>query len=115
MYIQLVDKHGSESPLLYIHSDHEEFMAEINKWKGGLLEWAKQDIVRGLPLGRLEASTCMVDLLHHLTGYFVECAKNDLAKYEYFQNRITNCLRLLNSDYLDSVDEDEVVKIKTYE
>lgn len=110
MFIQLVDEHNFKSPLLYIHADEDEFMAEIEEWKEGLLKWAEDPLVQGLPLGRLDSNTCIVDLMRHLTKFYVESTELSFSK----EGRIFGTLRLLNESYLDGMDED-VVEIKTYE
>ena len=110
MYIQLVDEHNSKSPLLYIHADEDEFMAEIEEWRQDLFKWAKNPEVRGLPLGRLEANTCIVDLMRHLTAFYVESTELSFAK-----GRVFGTLRLLNESYLASYDSEEVIEISLVE
>lgn len=110
MYIRLVDEHNFKSPILYIHSDEDEFMAEIEKWKKDLLEFVKNNPkVDGLPLGGFDASTCMVDLMRHLTQYYVESTEFSFVEKNI---RVLGTLRLLNEDYLTG---HVVVEIKTYE
>ena len=71
MYVQLVDKDNFRSPVLYIHSDEEEFMEQILAWKKDLLALRKEyPAVDGLPLGRLDPDVAMVDLLRYLGNYY---------------------------------------------
>jgi len=73
MYVQLIDKDDFKSPILYIHADEEDFMNQIEIWlkqvKKIIIDYP---IVTGLPLGRLDPNTAIVDLIRHLGNYFVE-------------------------------------------
>ncbi|KKN28304.1 hypothetical protein LCGC14_0855400 [marine sediment metagenome] len=106
MFLRLIDKDGWRSPVLYIHSDEKQFMEEIEKWKKDLLEWVKNSTFRGTPLCRLDANTCIVDLLRHLTNYYTESTPN-------CEGRIIMTLRLFDNAYID--EGDVVIEIKTYE
>ena len=73
MYIQLVDKDGFKSPVLYIHSNEDEFMEQINLWQQKVYEILDNyPHVDGLPLGRLDPNTCMVDLIRYLADYYIK-------------------------------------------
>lgn len=112
MYIILIDEHGFTSPALSIHSDHDEFLVEVEKWKKDLHETIKANkYVNGLPLGRLEASTCMVDLVRHLANYYVESTPLSFVE----PGNVWSCLRLVNNRADLKEIADEVVVIKTYE
>lgn len=106
MFVRLIDKDGWKSPILYIHNDIDEFIREIEKWKAELLKWAKNTGFKGTPLGRLDANSCIVDLLRHLTEYYVKTTPN-------CEGRIFMTLRLFNESYL--TEGDIVKEIKTYE
>jgi hypothetical protein len=93
MYVRLVDKDNFKSPILYIHADEEEFMKQIELW----LEQVKKVIadypqVDGLPLGRLEPDTAMVDLVRHLGNYYVESTPLSFLPVGH----VYGCLRLVN-------------------
>ena len=103
MYIRLIDKQKFTSPVLYIHNDEKEFLHEIESWRKDLLDWVDSLDWDGMPLARLEAETCMVDLLRHLTEYYVRSRPN-------CGGRIHATLKLL-----PGIPENEVIKeIKTY-
>ena len=105
MFVRLIDEHGFKSPVLDIHNDEEEFMEQIEMWKMNLLIWVKKTTLTGMPLGRLEANTCIVDLLRHLTSYYV-------LSSPLCEGRITMTFRLVDDDYADG---SEIIEIKTYE
>ena len=104
MLVRLVDKQGFKSPILYIHNDEDEFLEQIKLWRRNLLIWAEKTNFKGLPLSRLEADICIVDLLRHLTSYYVLTSP-------LCEGRITMTLRLLHGKYY----EEDITEIKTYE
>ncbi len=106
MFLRLIDKDGWKSPVLYIHGDEKEFIKEIEKWKKDTLEWVKNSDFDGTPLCRLDANTCMVDLLRHLTNYYIKSTPN-------CEGRIIMTLRLF--DEADVSEGDDIIEIKTYE
>ena len=107
MFIQLIDKNGDKSPVLYIHSDVEEFIGEINNWALDLIQWRKDNPLEdGTPLWRGDASTCVVDLLRHLTEYYVKTDAHN-------KGRIVATLRLYSDEDIDK--DDEIIIIRTYE
>ena len=111
MYIQLIDKDGFLSSVLYIHSDYDEFRAEIDNWKQNLLAIVKSNkYVDGLPLGRLEAQTCMVDLIRHLGNYYVESTPLSFVE----PGNVWSCLKLADQDEVLEYGN-SIVEIKTYE
>jgi len=72
MFIRLVDKDNFKSPALYIHSGEKEFLKVIKEWHSWLLYWIdKNPDMKGMPLGRLNPGTAVVDLLRVLTQYYV--------------------------------------------
>lgn len=71
LYIRIVDKANFKSPVLRIHSDEDEFLKIINKWREELLIWAAIPQNQGVPLSLIDAHTAMVDLLRELTAYYV--------------------------------------------
>ena len=106
MFVRLVDKDNWKSPILQIHNDEEEFLSEIEKWKKDLLEWvANNTDYNGTPLARLDVNTCIVDLLRHITDYYVKTTPN-------CDSRIIMTLRLVEEDYAAGED---IMEIKTYE
>jgi len=105
MFVRLVDKDNWKSPVLYIHSDEKEFMVEIEKWKKDLLEWVASLDYDNTPLARLDANTCIVDLLRHITDYHVRTTPG-------CGGRIRATLRLFDESYADG---DDIIEIKTYE
>lgn len=114
IFIRLIDKDMFVSPILHIHHDEEEFLKEIESWKKGLLEWVKEDPRRdGMPLGRLDAGTCMIDLLRHLVEYYIKTTPN-------CGGRVWATLKLIDQPKNKSLRIDEersadVIEIKTYE
>jgi len=107
MFIQLIDKNGDKSPFLYIHHDYKEFLNEIEKWRQDLIQWRKNNpLDDGTPLGRGDVSTCIVDLLRHLTEYYVKTDAHN-------KGRITNTLCLYSTEDIDKEDENITI-IKTY-
>ena len=108
MYVVLVDKDGFESPALYIHCDEEEFLAEIEKWKADLLTFVRTTLGPGMPLTRLEAETCMLDLVGHLVQYYKDTAIGSM-----------DCGHVLGTLFLAGPQryplQGKVVRIKTYE
>jgi hypothetical protein len=111
MYIQLVDKHGFKSPILYIHSDEEEFVEQINIWRNRIREIIiNHPHANGLPLGRLEPNTCMVDLIMHLGNYYVENTPLSFVP----KGHVYGCLSLMNEeDVLEY--GDEITQINLHE
>jgi hypothetical protein len=109
MYLQLKDKDGYLSPILRIHQDSEEFLAEVHKWRDGLFRWIEEDERRkGMPLGRLEPGTCMIDLLRHLTEYYKETTPN-------CGGRVWATLKLLEcKDYNEWQTAEDIIEIKLY-
>jgi hypothetical protein len=122
MYIRLVDKHNWKSPVLYIHADEKEWIEQIILWRKNLLAWCKKHpIMNGMPLGRLEASVCMVDLIRHLSEYYVNY-NNELAELmpdsitEKYEGHIVSTFRLLGPPEADGLEDVEnIIEIKTYE
>ena len=111
MYIQLVDRDGFLSEVLYIHSDKDEFMTEVNNWKKNLLDIIKTNkYTNGLPLGRLEAQTCMVDLIRHLGNYYVESTPLSFIP----AGNVWSCLKLASQNEVLEYGE-PIIEIKTYE
>ena len=111
MYIQLIDEHGFLSSVLYIHSDEEEFLEEIDNWKKNLLAIIKDNKhSNGLPLGRLEAQTCMVDLIRHLANYYVESTPLSFIP----PGNVWSCLKLADQNEVLEYGE-PITQIKTYE
>jgi hypothetical protein len=108
MYVQLIDKDRFKSPILYIHSDEDEFMAQIGIWLAQVKKViADYSHASGLPLGRLEPDTAMVDLVRHLGNYYVE--STPLSSLP--AGHVYSCLRLVNeTDVLK--DGNEVIKIE---
>ena len=107
MYIQLIDKDGFKSSVLNIFPNaEEEFLTKITLWKEELLLWSKEKGFRGTPLGRLEAQTCMVDLIHYLTKYFVKSS-------DYCDGRIVGTMGLINTEEL--MHTAKIIEIKVYE
>jgi len=122
MYIRLVDRDNWKSPILYIHADEKEWLEQITIWRRNLLEWVKAyPAMGGMPLGRLEASMCMVDLLWHLTKYYVEY--NEMLAEEMpnlviaqYDGHIVSTFRLLGPPETDNLEEvDNIIEVKTYE
>lgn len=67
--------------------------------------WVKKTTFTGVPLGRLDAQICMVDLLRHLTSYYI-------LTTPLCEGHVIATLYLLNdNDY----SQEEVIEIKTYE
>jgi hypothetical protein len=94
MYIQLVDKDNFKSPVLYIHSDEDEFMEQIQAWKKDLHELREEyPAIDGLPLGRLEPDTAMIDLLRYLGNYYVESTPLSFLP----PGHVYGCLRIMDS------------------
>jgi len=117
MYIRLIDKDNFVSNTLHIQHDEDEFLAEIEKWKHGLLEWVKKQGERskvGMPLARLDAGTCMIDLIRHLAEYYINTTP-------HCDGRVWATLKLEDfpkDKELRSFDIEEavsIVEIKTYE
>jgi len=106
MYIKLVDKDKFESAVLYIHQDIDEFLGEIDKWKADLLSWVAGLDNDGHPLMRFDADVCMVDLLRHLTAYYVRTSP-------YCEGRIVGTFRLIAPPV--KLTNEIVMEIKTYE
>jgi len=112
MYLRLIDKNKFVSPILYIHGDEEEFMGEVKRWKENLMQWIENNPeMNRTPLGRLDAGVCMIDLIRHLSKYYIETSPHckgkviatlKLDEYPKFRSERTE----------DMVD---VVEIKTYE
>jgi hypothetical protein len=93
MYVQLIDKDNFKSPVLYIHADEDEFMAQIKVWLVLVRKViADYPSVNGLPLGRLEANTAIVDLIRHLGNYYVETTPLSFVP----SGHVYGCLRLVN-------------------
>jgi len=108
MFIQLIDKDGFKSPVLYIHSDEDEFMAQINLWLQQVYETIDSyPTLDGLPFGRLDPNTCMVDLIRHLGNYYVESTPISFA----VPGHVYSCLRLWNEEDVD----DEIIQINLHE
>ena len=105
MFLRLVDENEFKSPILDIHSDEKEFLKQIELWKSHLLIWAKRTSLIGTPLGRLDVNTCIVDLLRHLTSYYV-------LSSPHCEGRITMTFRLVNEDYAKG---SEITEVKIYE
>lgn len=106
MYIQLIDKDNFKSPILYIHSDEEEFVEQIMLWKKSLHELRKNyPKVDGLPLGRLEPDVAMVDLIRHLGNYYVENIPLSFLP----NGHVYGCLRLVNEA------DEEVIEINLHD
>lgn len=116
MYIRLIDRRHFVSSILYIHHDEDEFLAEIYKWRAGLWAWVKEDPLRrdDMPLGRLEAGTCMIDLLVHLHKYYVETTPNCGGRIigSLSLERFPKAIHLRTPD-IESTED--IVEIKTYE
>ncbi len=115
MYLRLIDKNNFVSGTLHIQHDEEEFLSEIEKWKQGLLKWVEEDAQRdGMPLGRLDAGTCMIDLIRHLSEYYIlttpRCGGRVWAtlKLEDFPKD-----KSLRGSCVE--DTENIVEIKTYE
>lgn len=115
MYIRLIDKDNFVSGTLHIQHDKEEFLAEIEKWRQGLLKWVKEEEDRdGMPLGRLDAGTCMIDMLKHLHEYYILTTPNcggrvwATLKLEDFPKD-----KRLRGPSIE--DTENIVEIKTYE
>jgi len=106
VYIKLIDRHKFESSVLHIHGDIDEFLEEIQKWKTELLAWAADLKYDGMPLMRLEADVCMVDLLRHLIAYYIKTSP-------YCKGRVVGTFRLVGPP-VDLTNE-TVMEIKTYE
>lgn len=114
-YIRLIDKDNFVSTPLHIQHDEDEFLAEIEKWKQSLLEWVKEDPLRdGMPLGRLDAGTCMIDLIRYLADYYSKTTPNcggrvwATLKLEDFPKK-----KELRGTSIE--DTENIVEIKTYE
>ena len=111
MYIQLVDKDGFKSPILYIHADEDEFMAQIEIWRKQIQKViAEYPHVDGLPLGRLEPATCMMDLIRHLGNYYVENTPLSFVPVGH----VYGCLRILNEEEVLKYDN-EITEINLHE
>jgi hypothetical protein len=109
MLIQLIDKDGWRSPVLYIHSDEDEFMEQINLWLQEVRQIIKDyPSVDGLPLGRLDPETCMFDLARHLGNYYVESTPLSFAP----AGHVYGCLKIFRNE--DEIDE-EIVEINLHE
>jgi hypothetical protein len=108
MYVQLIDKDNLKSPILYIHADEDEFMTQIELWLAQMKKViADYPQVKGLPLGRLEPNTAIVDLVLHLGNYYVKSTPLSFAP----PGHVYGCLRLVNeTDALKY--GDKVIKIK---
>lgn len=120
MYIRLVDKQNFKSPILYIHSDEDEWLEQINIWRRDLLAWVEtHPLLSGMPLARLEADMCIVDLIRHLSQYYVDY--NDaLSKispdsiFTQYEGRVVSTLRLVSSQGTEVLKDEEILEIKTY-
>ena len=111
MWFRLIDKDGFVSPLVHIQHDEEEFLGVVDKWKKELHEWIKEDSHRaGMPLGRLDAGTCLFDLVRYLGNYYVESTPNCAG-------RVWATLKIEDfpKDEKLRVAIHEVLEIKTYE
>jgi hypothetical protein len=109
MYVQLVDKHNFHSPTLYIHADEVEFMDQIEVWlkqvRKVIADYPKVD---GLPLGRLESATALVDLVRHLGNYYVESTPLSFVP----AGHVYGCLRLVNeAEVLEAGEEITEIKL----
>lgn len=105
MFIRLVDKDGLKSPILSIHCDEKELLGQIESWKEDLLIWSKRTTLTHTPLGRLEADTCIIDLLRHITSYY-------LISTPHCEGKITSTLSLVDESYVAG---SEILEMKTYE
>jgi hypothetical protein len=96
IFIRLIKRSDRQlkSPVLYIHNDEKEFMREIRKWKKDLIAWSKEGYNDGTPLGRREINTCIVDLLRHLTAYYVVTTPN-------CGGHIRGTFRLVDEEYAE--------------
>ena len=110
MLIRLVDKDNFKSPVIRIHADGEEFMEQIELWKKEIHkihdEYPHMD---GLPLGRMDAGTCMFDLIRHLGNYYVESTPLSFVP----KGHVYSCLKLLET--IEKFDDEDITEIKTYE
>jgi len=93
MLIQLIDKDGFKSAVLDIHDNaEEEFIAAIKHWFVWLHYWLERNPkMDGMPLGRLDPDTAMVDLMRELTQRYLLNTPN-------CNGRIIATFRLQNED-----------------
>lgn len=110
MYVQLVDKHNFRSPVLYIHADENEFLEQIEIWRQDLFKWIKDNPkVGGMPLGRLEPATCIIDLMRHLIKFYVETTEFSFVA----PGRVIGSLRLQNQE--DIMNDEDPIEIKLFQ
>ena len=116
MFLRLVDKDGFKSPILYIHSDEDEFMEQIREWKNELHRFIEDENkakeVGGpnaggiMPLTRLDPETCLVDLVRHLSLYYTRTTPHS-------KGHVTGCLRLV--DYNPILKKVKIEEINLHE
>jgi hypothetical protein len=114
MWLRLIDKQNFVSPAIHIQHDHEEFLKVVYEWREKVWALLENDPeVSGMPLGRLDAGTCMFDLIRHLGEYYI---KTDPSG----RTHVWACLTLEdqplakeNRAYVEDMGN-ELVEIKTY-
>ena len=112
MYIRLIDKGGWRSPIFHIHSDEEEFLQQIEVWKKEIHQIHKDyPHMDGLPLGRMDAGTCMFDLIRHLGNYYVESTPLSFIP----KGHVYSCLKLIEDKEEETLKHEDVLEIKTWE
>ena len=90
MYIRLIDERNFVSPFLDIHNDEEEFLKVIYEWRQKVWDWrAARPYADGLPLGRLDAGTCFLDMLRYLGEYYI---KEDVL--DYYKGHVYTTLKV---------------------
>ena len=113
-YLRLIDKNNWVSPILHIHHDSEEFLKEVYKWREGLWKWVAEEPHRdGMPLGRLEAGICMIDLLANLHTYYIKTTPKCGGKV-WATLQLIDTPKRKEHRGKDIEDTEEVIEIKTY-
>jgi hypothetical protein len=73
MWLRLIDKQNFVSPCIHIQHDHEEFLKVVYEWREKVWDFLDSDPkMDGTPLGRLDAGTCMFDLIRYLGEYYIK-------------------------------------------
>lgn len=115
MYIRLVDKNNWVSVPIHIHSDEKEFLVQVYKWRKELWQWISDNPkAKGMPLGRLDAGTCMFDLIRYLGKYYIENTP-DCEGRVWATLKLEDFPKDKNLRGVEIEDQITIMEIKTYE
>ncbi len=103
MYIQVFEENTTQSkknwrsPVVYIHSDSEEVLYFIKKWRYELNKYTNNGKNSGMPMDHLDVNTCFCDLLYQLGKYYLDNTDKRLT-----DGRIKSWIRCFNETEINN-------------